>query len=81
MFKPEPLFRTRCLNAFPSYTQFLFFKIPVRYKRKDLNQWAKEARKNGRKHFFCDPVDFDNLDGEWELTEPRFGYVIPEYKR
>lgn len=38
MFKPEPLFRTRCLNAFPSYTKFLFFKIPVRYKRKDLNQ-------------------------------------------
>ena len=49
-------------------------KRPQRYKRGDLDKWAKEARDRGEDYFYAKPVNPENKYGTLELCEPDHYY-------
>lgn len=44
--------------------------IPQLYKRKDLDDWAREARENGDDYFYCKPQDLDKPYGNLVKCTP-----------
>ena len=42
---------------------------PQLYMREELNQWAKEAREQGKKYFYYRPVNPDEPNGKLELCD------------
>ena len=49
---------------------------PMRYRRDDLSQWAKEAFDRGEYLFYTKPVDPNNPYGKLELSEPEYEYQL-----
>lgn len=47
---------------------------PQYYLRPDLNQWAEEARENGKNGFYVKPVDPNNPYGKLELCDASYHY-------
>ncbi len=49
-------------------------KKPQRYRREDLDNWAKETRDRGEDCFYAQPVDPAFKYGPLELCEPNYHY-------
>lgn len=47
---------------------------PQYYLRPDLNQWAEEARENGKNGFYAKPINPNNPYGKLELCNPSYHY-------
>ena len=64
-------------NYFRAYEYSHGEKIkPQHYLRTDLNQWAKDARKEGKNGFYAKPVDPNNPYGKFELCNPSYHYSV-----
>lgn len=62
-------------NYFRAYEYSRGEKIkPQYYLRPDLNQWAEEARENGKNGFYAKPVDPNNSYGKLELCDASYHY-------
>lgn len=51
-------------------------KRPQRYRRDDLDTWAKEAREKGETGFYARPVDPTDPYGELELCDKNHHYTV-----
>ena len=51
-----------------------YLKSPQWYRRGELHQWAKEARKRGEEYFYYRPINPTNPYGELELCAPTYHY-------
>lgn len=62
-----------CVNAYPVYTDSGNVQY---YHRDDLYKLAQEARKNGQKYFYVEPVNPNNKYGKLRLCEPKYEYRL-----
>lgn len=51
-----------------------YTKRPQWYRRADLHNWAKEARKNGQEQFYYTCVNPNDPFGELKLCDPKYHY-------
>lgn len=49
--------------------------VPQRYRRKDLDDWAKEARKEEKDYFCAKPVNEEEPYGQLMLCKPEYEYI------
>lgn len=61
-----------CINKYPVYT---LNGSPITYKDSSFEQFAKEARQNGKTYFYADPVNPKNEYGPYKKSKPRYRYV------
>lgn len=58
-------------NRYPAYT---YDDEPQFYKRRDLNEWAREAREREERYFYAKPKDPKDPYGELELCDKDYHY-------
>ena len=78
MFDAKDFFQKKCTNQMLATTVRDGKLVPMLYRRGDLTQWAKEAYERGEPYFYCEPVNPDKPNGELQLCEPKYIYVLKQ---
>lgn len=68
-------FITKLINKNTQKKRPNWYSAIQNYKRRDLNEWAKQARDEGKNHFYAKPVNPLRPYGEFALCEPEYEYV------